>query len=280
MNEAQNFVFEDHGIRGGVVRLRETWLQTIAQHAYPQNVRDTLGQAVAATVLLGASLKDQPKISLQLQGDGPLRLLLVQCTGDLKVRATAQWNEHSAHAALLSSGRLAVNVDTGRENGFFQGIVPLVGPTLPDCIESYFARSEQLATRFFLFGDDQTVGGLVLQMLPGAEDTETFATACMLAETITAQEIATTDAASLLPRLFDGYTIRLFDARPVVHDCRCTPEHLAGIARMLGRDELESIIVEVGQVELTCEFCNRRFTYSQAQVDAVLRGEAPGPVLH
>jgi molecular chaperone Hsp33 len=242
VNETQNFVFEDHGIRGGVVRLHETWLQTIAQHAYPQDVRDTLGQAVAATVLLAASLKDQPKISLQLQGDGPLRLLLVQCTGDLKVRATVQWNQHAPHEALIGSGRLAVNVDTGRENGFFQGIVPLVGPTLPECIESYFAQSEQLATRFFLFGDEQVVGGLVLQMLPGADDTETFAQACTFAETMTAAEITTSSAANLLPRLFDGYTIRLFDARPVGHDCRCTPEHLASIARMLGREELESII--------------------------------------
>ena len=280
MNEAQNFLFENHGIRGGIVRLRETWLQTIAQHHYSETVRQLLGETVAATVLLGASLKDQPKISIQMQGNGALSLLVVQCTGDLRVRGMAQANHDLPGENLLGSGRLSVNVDTGRENGFFQGIVPLAGPRITDCLESYFEKSEQLATKLYLFSDDETASGLVLQMLPGAEDHEAFNTACMLANTLTAAEIRAAAASELLRKVFSGFDVRLFAAKPVLHDCRCTPEHLARIARMLGKEELESLVIERGNVELTCEFCNRHFRYSENQVGAILRGEAPSAKLH
>ena len=280
MNESQAFVFEDHGIRGGLVRLRETWLQTIAQHNYSEEVRDLLGEAVAATVLLGASLKDQPKISIQLQSEGALRLLVVQCSGDLRVRAMAQQDHTRSPDALLAEGRLSVHIDTGRENGYFQGIVPLVGTRISECLESYFLQSEQVPTRLILFSDEQQACGLVLQMLPGARSQEDFRTACALAATIGAQELATAKSTELLRHLFAEFNVRLFAPREVTHDCRCTPEHLAGITRMLGREELESILSERGSVELTCEFCNRAFDFSADQISAILRGETPEASLH
>ena len=86
MNEVQSFLLEDQGIRGALVRLNETWRQIIAQHQYPVEVRRLLGESVAATVLLASGLKGHPKVSIQLQGEGPLRLLLIQCAADLKVR--------------------------------------------------------------------------------------------------------------------------------------------------------------------------------------------------
>jgi molecular chaperone Hsp33 len=280
VNECQSFVFEDHGIRGGVVRLRETWLQTIAQHNYSEPLRDLLGEAVAATVLLGASLKDQPKISIQLQSEGALQLLVVQCSGELRVRAMAQQDPERATDALLTEGRLSVHIDTGRENGYFQGIVPLVGNSISECLEAYFLRSEQVPTRLILHSDEQQACGLVLQMLPGAESQEDFETVCALAATITDEELATAKSTDLLRRLFTEFNVRLFAPREVAHDCRCTPAHLADITRMLGQDELESILSERGSVELTCEFCNRAFNFSPDQIGAILRGETPAANLH
>lgn len=280
MNETQSFLFEHHGIRGGVVRLHETWLQIIAQHGYPGDVRELLGEGVAATVLLGASLKDRPKISIQAQGDGALRLLVIQCSSQLSVRGMAQIREDAPRAPLLGNGRLSVNIDTGRTNGFFQGIVPLAGSRLSDCLEAYFDQSEQLPTRFFLFSTPRNATGIVLQMLPGSEDYSEFENASMLASKLTGSELFDTACEDLLPRTFAGYTIRLFKPRRVTHDCRCTPEHLAGIARMLGSEELESLIAELGHVELTCEFCNRNFQYSKEDVSAILRGESPQACLH
>ena len=280
MNETQSFVFEDHGIRGGLVRLQETWLQTIAQHNYSEALRDLLGEAVAATVLLGASLKNQPKISIQLQSEGALRLLVVQCSEDLHVRAMAQQDPDRTAEALLTEGRLSVHIDTGRENGYFQGIVPLVGSRISECLESYFLQSEQVPTRLILFSDEQRACGLVLQMLPGTESQEDFNTVCALAETISHQELATSKSTDLLRRLFTEFNVRLFAPREVAHDCRCTPAHLANITRMLGQDELESILSERGSVELTCEFCNRAFNFSPDQITAILRGETPAASLH
>lgn len=280
MNEAQNFVFDDFGIRGGIVRLRETWMQTIAQHYYSDELRDLLGEAVAATVLLGSSLKDQPKISIQMQSEGALRLLVVQCSGDLRVRAMAQQSTERTDTQLLAEGRLSVHIDTGEENGFIQGIVPLTGTRISECLETYFLQSEQVPTRLILFSGAHEACGLVLQMLPGADSREQFDTACALAATLARRELSQTDSAALLRRLFLDYNIRLFAPRQVTHDCRCTPDHLAGIARMLGRDELESILRERGSVELTCEFCNRAFEYSHDEIGAILRGETPPANLH
>jgi molecular chaperone Hsp33 len=280
VNETRNFLFEHHGIRGGVVRLHETWLQIIALHGYPGDVRQVLGEAVAATVLLGASLKDRPRISIQAQGDGALRLLVTQCSSQLSVRGMVQWRDDARDGPLLGNGRLSVNIDTGQSNGFYQGIVPLAGNRLSECLEAYFDQSEQLPTRLFLFSSATNAAGIVLQMLPGSEDYETFEDASALASSLTASDITETACEELLPRTFPNYTIRLFDPRRVAHDCRCTPEHLASVARLLGSEELESLIEELGHVELTCEFCNRSFQYSEDDVSAILRGEAPQAYLH
>lgn len=281
MNEVQSFLLEHHAIRGAVVRLTETWQQIVAQHRYPAPVQALLADSVAATVLLAKGLKDHPKISLQLQGEGPLRLLVIQCSADFKVRGMAQWRPFTPGDALLGEGRLSVHLDTGIRNGQFQGIVPLVSEHLDACLEAYFAQSEQLATRIVLAGDAASAAGLLVQAVPGREsDAETFAHLAALAKTVSSRELIGTPANELLPQLFGDYEIRLFRPRAVLHDCRCTPEHLAGIARMLGADELHSLLDDQGKVELTCEFCNRAFRYDADDVAAILRGEAPGVAVH
>lgn len=281
MNEVQTFVFEDLEIRGAIVRLEETWQQVLAQHHYSEPLRKLLGEAVAATVLLATGLKGHPRISLQLQSDSRVKLLLVQCSSDFEVRGIAQVRETHDGEPLLGSGRLAVNLDTGESGQQFQGIVPLVGPDLHSCLETYFAQSEQLPTRLYLFGDDAHVSGLLLQSLPGPEEhAEEFETVTALAATVNALELAEQPAAGLLERVFAGFTLRLFSARPVTHDCRCTPEYLARIVRMLGAAEVEDLLSERGYVELTCEFCNRAFRYDDGQVEAIFAGRAPSQPLH
>jgi molecular chaperone Hsp33 len=275
MNEVQTFVLEDSGIRGALVRLKETWQQVVAAHDYPPEVRTLLGEGVVSTLLLASGLKTTPSVSLQLQGDGPLRLLLIQCTDGQRVRGMAAFKPTSDAAPLLGEGKLVVNLDTGKPNGFFQGIVPLTSSKLDECLESYFAQSEQLDTRFVLRSDEQRVAGLLLQVLPerGQERAaDAFETAAACAATVSVAELTSLAAEELLPKLFAGQAIRLFAARPVAHDCRCTPERLAGVVRMLGADEVKTLLAEQGHVELKCEFCNRAFRYDDVQVDAIMRG--------
>ena len=284
MNEVQTFVLEDSGIRGALVRLEETWQQVVAAHDYPPAVRTLLGEGVVSTVLLASGLKTTPSVSLQLQGDGPLKLLLIQCTDGQRVRGMAAFKTARESVPLLGDGRLVVNLDTGKPNGFFQGIVPLTSGRIDECLAAYFAQSEQLTTRLILRSDEQRVAGLLLQVLPGhgeerAEDA--FETAAACAATVSVDELTLLPAEQLLPKLFAGQSIRLFAARPVAHDCRCTPERLAGVVRMLGDDEVKSLLAEQGHVELKCEFCNRAFRYDDVQVDAIMRGTPqPSSAVH
>jgi molecular chaperone Hsp33 len=275
MNEIQTFVLEDGGIRGALVRLEEAWQQVLASHEYSPAVRALLGEGVAATLLLATGLKATPSVSLQLQGEGPLKLLLVQCTDGERVRAMASVGGAEPAEPLLGAGRLVVNLDTGKPNGFFQGIVPLTSTKLDECLESYFAQSEQLATRIVLRSDERRIAGLLLQVLPGHGEqraAHAFETAAACAATVSAEELTQQPAEHLLPKLFASESIRLFKARRVAHDCRCTPERLAGVVRMLGADEVKTLLAEQGHVELKCEFCNRAFRYDDAQVDAIMRG--------
>ncbi len=168
-----------------------------------------------------------------------------------------------------------MNLDTGKPNGFFQGIVPLTSGKIDECLESYFAQSEQLETRLVLRSDEQRVAGLLLQVLPGHGEeraVDAFETAAACAATVSVDELTNLAAEELLPKLFAGQSIRLFAAKPVAHDCRCTPERLAGVVRMLGPDEVKTLLAEQGHVELKCEFCNRAFRYDDVQVDAIMRG--------
>ena len=275
MNEVQTFVLEDSGIRGALVRLEETWQRVVAAHDYPPEVRALLGEGVVSTLLLATGLKATPSVSLQLQGDGPLKLLLVQCTEGQRVRGMASFKEYAAGTPLLGEGRLVVNLDTGKPDGFFQGIVPITSAKLEECLESYFAKSEQLDTRLVLRSDGERVAGLLLQVLPGHGEergVDAFETAAACAATVSAGELTRSAAEELLPRLFAGQAIRLFKARAVAHDCRCTPERLAGVVRMLGAEEVKSLLAEQGHVELKCEFCNRAFRYDDVQIDAIMRG--------
>jgi molecular chaperone Hsp33 len=281
VNEVQSFLLEGCGIRGALVRLRETWRQVVAQHQYSNELQCLLGEGVAATVLLASGLKHKPKVSLQLQGDGPVKLLLVQCSDELKVRGMAHWREHASDEPLLGEGRLVVNLDTGVRHGLFQGIVPLASARLETCLETYFARSEQLATRLMLIGTEHAVAGLMLQVMPSRDPAlDDFEQAAALAQRVSPDELLGLPAALLLPKVFDRYAIRVFDPLPVLHDCRCTPDRLAGVVRMLGRTELESLLTDHGCVELTCEFCNRAFKYHEADVEAILRGHSPSTTLH
>lgn len=281
MNEVQGFLLEDSGIRGSIVRLEETWQRVIAQHDYAPALRTLLGEGVAATVLLASGLKAKPSVSLQLQSEGPLKLLLIQCSEELKVRGMATCASDAPPERLLGEGRLVVNLDTGRPQGFFQGIVPLSSTRLDACLEAYFDQSEQLPTRMVLKATDTRIAGMLLQVLPGQDpDDGAFAHAAAAVQRVSAADLAGLAADELLPKLFTDHVIRLFKPKPVLHDCRCTPERLAGVIRMLGEEEVKTLLADEGHVELTCEFCNRTFRYDAASANAILRGETRSTLVH
>lgn len=262
------FLFEQLAVRGELVRLDATVAAVLGKHEYPAPLAALLGEALAATALLAGTLKFEGLLSLQARGEGPLTLLMAECTHDGDLRALARWEgEVPAQPLvhLLGAGHLAITIDPAVGQRY-QGIVPLDGLSLAECIEHYFAQSEQLATRLWLLTDGRRAAGLLLQELPATagarRDADAWNRLCRLTDTLTGPELLDLAPETLLHRLYHEEDVRLFDADGLRFHCSCSRERTLAALRSLGRPELESILAEQGRIETTCQFCNetRAFT--------------------
>ena len=276
----QRFLFEHAPVRGEIVHLEATWRAVLERHDYPPAVRKLLGEMMAAAALLTATLKFGGTLIMQIQGNGPVKLLVVECTSDHHMRATAKWSQVPAGGTLpdlVGDGKFVITLDPGQGRTGYQGVVALEGASVAAAIEQYMSRSQQVETRLWLTAQDELAAGLLLQKLPDREsaDTDAWQRAAMLAATLTMRELAIHDAPDLLRRLFSDEDIRLFDAHPVAFRCTCSHERVASMLCMLGRAEVESIVAERGEVEVNCEFCNQRYQFDGAAAAAVFAARAP-----
>ena len=290
----QRFLFEGAPIRGEIAHLDATWRAVLERHDYPPVLRTMLGELMAAGALLAATLKFEGSIILQLQGTGPVQLMVVECTSEQTLRATAKWDEtrdaeiqpDAALDALLGkSGRFVITLVPGEGKQTYQGIVEIDPAGVAASLEHYMEASEQLETRLWLAAGDERAAGLLLQKLPEREepDEDSWNRATRLAETITAPELLGLPVRNLLHRLYHQEDIRLFEPRPVSFRCSCSGERVGAMLRMLGHAEVRSIIDERGAVEVTCEFCNRAYKYDRVdaeQLFAVSHVAAPASTRH
>ncbi len=288
------FVFERFPIRGQLVHVDAAWKALLEHRDYPPAVRDTLGEAVAASVLLAATLKFEGTLSLQLQGQGPMHLMLAQCSSGLGVRALARYTQEpdSRNIADLSGeGRLSVTLQTDDVERRYQGIVPLAGARLQQCLEVYFQQSEQLPTRLWLQADERGAAGMLLQRLPPDMLNRPLAAADQLAhggsqasiddawqrvqligDTLKGSELRTLSNREILRRLFNEDDVRLFEPTPVFFRCTCSHERVSGMLRALGAEEIRSVLEEQGQVEVRCDFCNRAYRFDAVDVERLFSG--------
>jgi molecular chaperone Hsp33 len=284
------FVFEHYPIRGHLVHLDAAWQALIEHRNYPGAIRDILGEAVAASLLLAATVKFEGVLSLQLQGEGPVHLLLAQCTSGLGVRGLARYQEGKEASAigaagvgaggmstadLIGVGNLTVTLETDDGAQRYQGIVPITGDRLADSLQVYFENSEQLPTRLWLYADDRGACGMLLQRLPthgGAPHTavpavdDAWRRLQLIADTLTPEELRSLTDAEILHRLFNEDDVRLFEPSPVYFRCRCSRERVAGMLQGLGETETRSILAERGEVEVRCDFCNRGYVFDAVDV--------------
>ena len=293
----RRFLFERYPFRGQLVHLGPAWSAMMEHHDYPPQVRDTLGEAVAAAALLSSTLKYDGLLSLQLRGEGPMHLMLVECTDGLAMRAVARFRDlpDSRDLRVLSgNGTLTVTVESGTAENRYQGIVPLAGASMSDCLRAYFEHSEQLPTRLWLRADADSASGLLLQRLPvtarpqgvtesgagGVTDEEiedAWRRVQLVADTVTADELARLEDRELLRRLFAEDDVRMFQSAPVFFRCRCSRERVSAMLRALGRDEVDTVLEEFGQVEVRCEFCSRAYRFDAVDASALF---APGADAH
>jgi molecular chaperone Hsp33 len=290
MNDTlQRFLFEGAPIRGEVAHLDATWRAVLERHEYPPVLRTILGELMAAGALIAATLKFEGSIILQLQGDGPVKLIVVECTSEQTLRATAKWDgELDADAslgALLGAGRFAITLVPGDGKQSYQGIVDIDPAGVAASLEHYMQTSEQLDTRLWLAAGEHRAAGLLLQKLPAQEepDEDSWNRATKLAETITEPELLALPARKLVHRLYHQEDIRLFDPRPVSFRCSCSSERVGAMLRMLGYAEVRSILDERGSVEVTCEFCNREYRYDTVDAEQLFAAShvaPPAPTRH
>jgi molecular chaperone Hsp33 len=279
------FLFERFPIRGHLVHLDAAWRALIEHRAYADAIRETLGEAVVASLLLAATIKFEGVLSLQLQGDGPMHLLLVQCTSGLGVRGLARYRDLVAGDShkisdLMGAGNLTVTLETDDGAQRYQGIVPIQGERLADSLQAYFQNSEQLPTRLWLHADAQGASGMLLQKLPGAgalppadaaalEDA--WARVQIIGDTLTKEELRTLADAEILHRLFNEDDLRLFEPSPVYFRCRCSRERVAGMLQGLGEVETRAVVAERGKVEVHCDFCNRAYVFDAVDVEQLFK---------
>jgi len=274
------FLFEHLPIRGEVVRLGSVWQSVIQRHDYPPVLRDLIGELCAAAVLLAATLKLDGSMVLQIHGKGAVKLLVVECSGDLALRATAKWEGELKHGTLqdlVGEGRFVITLDPRNGKQAYQGIVPLEGDSIADILQTYMTRSEQLETRLWLAADGDSAGGMLLQKLPergASPDPDAWQRATQLGDTLQPQELLTLPADELVHRLYHEEDIRLFAAQPVTFRCTCSRDSVASMLRMIGRQEVDGILAERGKVEVHCEFCNERYVFDSVDVDAVFKDPA------
>jgi molecular chaperone Hsp33 len=294
-DEVRRFIFENRPVRGHWTRLDTAWRELRAHQDYPAEVRDLLGQAVAAAVLLAATLKFEGTLTLQLQGNGAVRLLVAQCTNDFRLRAVARFDGERIRAlgadldfrALVGGeGRLTVTIEAAERDARYQGVVPLTGATLAESLEAYFAGSEQLPTRVRLIANDASTAGLLVQQVPGIgghdpSDEESAAAAWEAAqagiESLEPSRLFALSIEPLLESAFRGRDLRLFPGSPVRFECRCSPERVSGVLRSLGETEVRDILREQGSVAVTCEFCQRPYHFDSVDVEGLFaRKSGPG----
>lgn len=268
----QRFVFEHAPVRGEIVRLDATWRAVLERRNYPPVLRDLLGEMMAAAALLSATIKFNGSMTMQLQGNGPVSLLVVECTSDRTLRALAHGDQDiqpAPLAQLLGDGKLVITIDPNNGKQRYQGIVSLEGNSIAEVLQHYLIHSEQLDTRLWLAADDQQAAGMLLQRLPTGVDEDAWPRAVHLGATITQSELLGLSASEIIHRLYHEEDIRLFDGEPLSFRCSCSRERVTAVLRMLGREEVQSILREQNSVQVDCEFCGKHYALDPIDAEII-----------
>jgi len=268
----QRFLFEELDIRGRLTCLTGAWQRMLDGRRYPDNVAALLGRTTVLNVLLGANQKDAGRVTLQVQGSGPVRLLVADCTADLRIRGMADFREEAARETaerqLLGDGRLAVTLEDMNSGRFYQSLVPLEGDNLEQIFAHYLSQSEQLPAYLRLFADGDAACGLLLEKLPKADerDPDGWNRVTQLAATLGLDETRDAQPYDLLTRVFPEELMRVFRLYAVEYHCPYDEDKVKDMLRGLGRGEVESILADHGEVVIRNEMCNHEYRFDAQAV--------------
>lgn len=288
-DQLHRYLFENYAVRGELVTVSNTWQQMLENHDYPLPVKTLLGELLVATSLLTATLKFAGDITVQLQGDGPMSLAVINGNNRQQMRGVARVQgeipENADLKTLVGNGYLVITI-TPEEGERYQGVVGLEGDTLAACLEDYFLRSEQLPTRLFIrTGEVEgklAAGGMLLQVLPAQEtQANDFEHLAVLTETVKAEELLALSAEDVLWRLYHEEEVTLYDPQDVVFKCTCSRERCADALKTLPDEEVDSIIAEEGEVDMHCDYCGNHYVFNAMDIAEIRNNASPAdPQLH
>lgn len=269
-DKIHRFIFDSFGIRGELVQLEASVQSMLAKHHYPVVIADLLQQVAAVCILLTTTLKFEGKMSVQLQTEGKIKMLVVQANHTLGFRGIARYDKQADYqnmtfGDLTTKGHLSITIEPKRGKRY-QGYVDLKQDSFAGCIEDYFNQSEQLKTRIWLFNDDNKVTGLMLQALPDMLSQESFDHLVYLSETLTKEECLSIDSDVLLNRLFHQESVRDLLVQDVRFQCGCNKIKMLDSVALFPADELQDIIDKKGIVTVKCEFCLNQFDFSEVEI--------------
>ncbi len=320
MSQLHKFLFEGLPVRGMLVQLTDVWQEVLKRRAanaetgaYAEPVRHLLGEMTAAAVLMQSNIKFNGALVMQIFGDGPLKLAVVEVNPNLSLRATAKVVGELGDASTLpemvnvnNEGRCAITLDPLNKmpgQQAYQGVVPLFDDhrdkldKFSDVLQHYMLQSEQLDTTLVLAANDTTAAGLLIQRLPikgegnlAAKATlededeigrnEDYNRISILASSLTSDELLNLDVETILRRLFWEEKLVRFEPLSPSFACSCSRERVSNMIRSLGTEEVESILAERGDVEVGCDFCGEQYRYDAVDAAQIFTGTptpAPAP---
>lgn len=270
------YLFQHRAVRGEWVRLNQSFTDTLNTHHYPKAVQDLLGEMMVATSLLTATLKFEGNITVQIQGDGPLRLALVNGNDQQQIRALARIEgditEGMSLNEMIGKGVLVITI-APKEGERYQGVIALDKPTITECLEDYFVRSEQLQTQLIIrtgeYEGQAVAAGMLLQIMPDGEGTpEDFEHLTTLAATVKDEELFGLPAEELLYRLYHEETVEVYPAQPVQFFCGCSAERSGAALLLIPENEIDEILEEhKGSIDMQCECCGTHYFFNKEAIE-------------
>jgi len=274
-NTVQRFLFKKLNIRGQVIQLHDAWQAMIKDRHYPPIIEKLLGELTAFSVIMATGMKHKGKITLQIQGTGPITLLIVEVTHDLKIRGMAKTNqtiqEEASLDELLGDGQILVTLENTQTNRHFQSYVERTGETIIQVCENFLTQSEQQPSKLWLTATHEALGGVFIQKMPDSDerDKDGWNRIHSISSTIQNEELTELDSETLLHRLFHEEEVTLFDAQCVQYECPQDKSRVDQMLISLGEEEVRKILKEQGEIVIHNEICNFHIRYGKEDVDAL-----------
>ncbi|EGR0669797.1 Hsp33 family molecular chaperone HslO [Vibrio vulnificus] len=284
-NVLNRYLFEDLSVRGELVQLDEAYQRIISSKDYPAALKKLLGELLVSTTLLTATLKFEGSITIQLQGDGPVSLAVINGDNEQKIRGVARWEGHIADDAtlhdMMGKGYMVITIEP-KKGERYQGIVGLEGDNLEQVLEGYFERSEQLKTRIWIRTGEHEgkahAAGMLIQVVPDGTGSENdFEHLEQLTNTVKNEELFTLPANELLYRLYNQEQVRLFEPQNVEFRCGCSRERSGAAIVTVDKNEIYDILASDGSVSLHCDYCGTTYSFDESDVNKLYEEAASEP---